>query len=114
MIRTYAQKFKLALASQPPPFMACELQGMRVTVVFTDQYQRHCLIPQVRLLLFSGDLVMDLPTPREIELETALRKRDAEVAELTVRSPPSAQAVAGRVLSLLNLPRTTFHGYASF
>ncbi|KAH0839898.1 hypothetical protein J3R83DRAFT_849 [Lanmaoa asiatica] len=26
---------------------------------------------------------MDLPTPREIELETALRKRDAQVAELT-------------------------------
>ncbi|KAF8845830.1 hypothetical protein BDN67DRAFT_993466 [Paxillus ammoniavirescens] len=26
---------------------------------------------------------MDLPTPREIELETALRKRDGEVAELT-------------------------------
>ncbi|KAH7887640.1 hypothetical protein F5I97DRAFT_1926070 [Phlebopus sp. FC_14] len=28
---------------------------------------------------------MDLPTPREIELETALRQRDAQVAELTVR-----------------------------
>ncbi|KAF9226580.1 hypothetical protein BS17DRAFT_800603 [Gyrodon lividus] len=26
---------------------------------------------------------MDLPTPREIQLETALRKRDAQVAELT-------------------------------
>ncbi|KAF9247323.1 hypothetical protein BU15DRAFT_39465 [Melanogaster broomeanus] len=26
---------------------------------------------------------MDLPTPREVELETALRKRDAQVAELT-------------------------------
>lgn len=30
-------------------------------------------------------LVMDLPTPREIELEIALRKRDAQVAELAVR-----------------------------
>lgn len=28
---------------------------------------------------------MDLPTPREVELESALRKRDAQVAELTVR-----------------------------
>lgn len=30
---------------------------------------------------------MDLPTPRELDLETELRKRDAQVAELTVRFP---------------------------
>ena len=41
---------------------------------------------------------MDLPTPREIELETALRKRNAEVAELTVRLQ-SAPAVLGRPLN---------------
>lgn len=29
---------------------------------------------------------MDLPTPRELELETLLRQRDAQVAELTVRT----------------------------
>lgn len=30
-------------------------------------------------------VVMDIPTPRELELETLLRQRDAQVAELTVR-----------------------------
>ena len=29
---------------------------------------------------------MDLPTPRELELETLLRQRDAQLADLTVRS----------------------------
>ena len=29
---------------------------------------------------------MDLPTPRELELETLLRQRDAQVVELTVRT----------------------------
>ena len=30
---------------------------------------------------------MDLPTPREVELESLLRQRDAQLADLTVRLP---------------------------
>ena len=45
---------------------------------------------------------MDLPTPRELELETLLRQRDAQVAELTVRivcpQPISVLLTSRRVL----------------
>ncbi|OBZ70258.1 hypothetical protein A0H81_09941 [Grifola frondosa] len=49
---------------------------------------------------------MDLPTPREIELETLLRQRDAQVAELTVCD--ARGAVADRTLTTL-LPCARTH-----
>ncbi len=36
---------------------------------------------------------MDLPTSREIELETLLRQRDAQVADLTVRAASGYLAI---------------------
>ena len=39
-------------------------------------------LPGVRRAVLS---TMDIPTPRELELETLLRQRDAQVAQLTVR-----------------------------
>lgn len=60
---------------------------------------------------------MDLPTPREIELEIALRKRDAQVAELTVR--PMATGERPRLLGssvdhFPNSHRPRFHDFANF
>ena len=45
---------------------------------------------------------MNIPTSRELELETLLRQRDAQVAELTVRisycNPDDILLTLGRVL----------------
>lgn len=60
---------------------------------------------------------MDLPTQREIELETALRKRDAQVAELTVRPMTTRErpCLLGSSVDLLpNSHRPRFHDFASF
>lgn len=37
---------------------------------------------------------MELPTPREIDLETLLRERDAQLTELTVSGPSYQKARA--------------------
>ena len=41
---------------------------------------------------------MDIPTRREMELETLLRQRDAQVAELTVRIGNSHRRLAPLIL----------------
>jgi hypothetical protein len=72
---------------------------------------------QARPYHFPVCLVMDLPTPREIELETALRKRDAQVAELTVRltaAPERPCRLGSSVDFFPNPHRLRFHDFANF
>jgi len=63
--------------------MACDLKTPKQARnwVLHAPHVSHTLL-QVGL---SGHFLMDLPTLRELDLETELRKRDAQVAELTVR-----------------------------
>ena len=55
--------------------------------------QRHQARHRRRLSRYTPD--MDLPTSREIELETLLRQRDAQVQDLTVRTIRMALAIGG-------------------
>ena len=52
----------------------------------------------MRRALPSLLVVMDIPTSRELELETLLRQRDAQVAELTVRIGNSHRRLAPLIL----------------